>query len=144
MSLENVELVMALQRSGEEDFVQLIRDDDRWRQVAAAAAPVIHADAISVRPGIPGSKEYVGLDGFRALWVDWLAPWAEYRTAIEHAVDCGERVLLLQRSCGRMRGSTGQVDLSPGVVWTLRDGKVARFEVYADRADALKAVGLEG
>ena len=133
---------MALQRSAEEDFVQLIADDERWRQVAAAAAPVVHDDVINVRPGIPGSKEYVGLDGFRALWLDWLAPWAEYRTAIEEAIDCGERVLLLQRSSGRMRGSTGQVKLSPGVVWTVRAGKVARFEVYADRADALEAVGL--
>ena len=68
---------MALQRSAEEDFVQLIADDERWRQVAAAAAPVVHEDVISVRRGIPGSKEYVGLDGFRALWLDWLAPWAE-------------------------------------------------------------------
>src|SRR5436190_17998126 len=143
ISEQNVELVMALQRSAEEDFVQLIGDDERWRQVAAAAAPVVHDDVVSVRPGIPGSKEYVGLDGFRALWLDWLAPWAEYRTAVEQAFDCGERVLLLQRSSGRMRGSSGQVELSPGVVWTLRAGKVARFEVYADRTDALKAVGLE-
>jgi len=142
MSQENVELVMALQRSAEEDFVQLIADDERWRQVAAAAAPVVHDDVVSVRPGIPGSKEYVGLDGFRALWLDWLAPWAEYRTAIEEAIDCGEHVLLMQRSSGRMRGSKGQVALSPGVVWTVRAGKVARFEVYADRVDALKAVGL--
>ena len=132
---------MALQRSAEEDFVQLIADDERWRQVPAAAAPVVHEDVISVRRGIPGSKEYVGLDGFRALWLDWLAPWAEYRTAIEEAIDCGEHVLLLQRS-GRMRGSKGQVALSPGVVWTVRAGNVARFEVYADRVDALKAVGL--
>jgi hypothetical protein len=143
MSRENVELVLSLQRSGEEDFVQLIRDDERWRQVAAGAAPVVHEDVISVRPGIPGSKEYVGLNGFRALWLDWLAPWAEYRTVIEEAVDCGERVLLLQRSSGRMRGSAGQVRLSPGVVWTLCAGKVARFEVYADRADALNALGLD-
>jgi hypothetical protein len=31
----------------------------------------------------------------------------------------------------------------PAVVWTVHAGKVARFEVYADRSDALKAVGLE-
>src|SRR6476620_9155173 len=139
MSQQNVDSVMALQRSGEEDFARLIREDERWQQVAERAAPVVHVDAISVRPGVPGAKEYVGLDGFRRMWFDWLAPWAEYRTAIEEAIDCGERVLLLQRSSGRMRGSKGQVALSPGVVWTVRAGKVARFAVYADRADALEA-----
>src|SRR6185437_14983698 len=119
MSQENVELVLALQRSAEEDFVQLIADDERWRQVAASAAPVVHDDVVSVRPGIPGSKEYVGLDGFRAMWLDWLAPWAEYQTAIEKAIDCGERILLLQRSSGRMKGSPRQVKLLPAVVWTV-------------------------
>jgi hypothetical protein len=144
MSRENVELVMSLQRSGDEDFSQLIRDDAQWRRLAAAAAPVVHEDAVSVRPGIPGAKAYIGLDGFRQLWLDWLAPWAEYRTAIDEAFDCGERILLLQSSSGRMEGTRREVKLSPGVVWTVRDGKIARFEVYADRAQALKSVGLDG
>src|SRR6478609_9269381 len=142
MSQENVELVMSLQRSGDEDFAQLIRDDARWRRLAAAAAPVVHEEAVSIRPGIPGAKEYIGLDGFRQLWLDWLAPWAEYRTAVDEAFDCGERVLLLQSSSGRMEGTAREVKLSPGVAWTVRDGKIARFEVYADRTEALKAVGL--
>jgi hypothetical protein len=142
MSQENLELVMSLQRSGEEDFSQLIRDDERWRMIAVAAAPIVHGDVISERPGVPGGKAYVGLEGFRQMWLDWLMPWAEYHTAIEEAIDCGEQILLLQRSRGRIAGSTAEVKLSPGVVWTLRDGKVARFDVYADRADALSAVGL--
>jgi len=28
-------------------------------------------------------------------------------------------------------------------VWTFRDGKIARLDIYEDRAEALKAVGLE-
>ena len=32
MSHENVELVMALQRAPDDDFVQLIRDDEMWAQ----------------------------------------------------------------------------------------------------------------
>ena len=143
MSQENVDLVIGLQRSGEEDFARLIREDERWRCVADGASPVVHEDAVSIRPGVPGATEYVGLDGFRRMWLDWLAPWAEYRTAIEQVIDCGERILLLQRSSGRMHGSTQEVKLSPGVVWTVRAGKIARFEVYADRTQALKAVGLE-
>jgi hypothetical protein len=142
MSEENMELVMSLQRSGDEDFAQLIRDDERWRRLAAAAAPLVHTDAVSVRPGIPGGKPYIGLQGFRQLWLDWLAPWAEYWTAVDQAFDCGERVLLLQSSSGRMEGTSREVKLSPGVVWTVRDGKIARFEVYADRTQALKSVGL--
>jgi ketosteroid isomerase-like protein len=27
-------------------------------------------------------------------------------------------------------------------IWTVRDGKVARFDAYANRSDALKTAGL--
>jgi ketosteroid isomerase-like protein len=142
MSQESVELVMGLQRAPDDDFAQLIRDDEMWAQLAEAVAPFVHAEAETVRPGLPGGRTYTGLDGFRESWLDWLAPYAEYRTEVEEAIDCGERVLLLQSSSGRLEGSTKEVKIAPAVVYTVRDGKIARFEPYADRAQALEAVGL--
>jgi ketosteroid isomerase-like protein len=142
MSQESVELVMGLQRAPDDDFAQLIRDDETWAQLAEAVAPFVHAEAETVRPGLPGGRTYTGLDGFRESWLDWLAPYAEYRTEVEEAIDCGERVLLLQSSSGRLEGSTKEVKIAPAVVYTVRDGKIARFEPYADRAEALEAVGL--
>jgi ketosteroid isomerase-like protein len=142
MSQESVELVMGLQRAPDDDFAQLIRDDEMWAQLAEAVAPFVHAEAETVRPGLPGGRTYTGLDGFRESWLDWLAPYAEYRTEVEEAIDCGGRVLLLQSSSGRLEGSTKEVKLAPAVVYTVRDGKIARFEPYADRAQALEAVGL--
>jgi len=142
MSHESVELVMGLQRAPDEDFAQLIRDDELWAQLAEAVAPFVHAEAETARPGLPGGRTYTGLDGFRESWLDWLAPYTEYRTEVEETIDCGERVLLLQSSSGRLEGSAKEVKLAPAVVYTVRDGKIARFEPYADRAEALKAVGL--
>jgi SnoaL-like domain len=142
MSQENVDLVMGLQGAPDDDFVQLIRDDELWAQFAKAVAPFVHTGGETVRPGLPGGKTYTGLDSFRESWLDWLAPYAEYRTELERAIDCGERILLLQSSSGRLEGSTREVKLAPAVVYTVRDGKIARVEPYADRAEALKAVGL--
>jgi ketosteroid isomerase-like protein len=142
MSQENVEIVMGLQRDPDDDFVQLLRDDGKWAQLVQAVAAFVHVAAETARPGLPGGKTYTGLDGFRESWLDWLAPYAEYRTEVEEAIDCGERVVLLQRSSGRLAGSTKEVKLAPAVVYTVRDGKIARFEPYTDRAEALKAVGL--
>jgi ketosteroid isomerase-like protein len=142
MSQENVELVMALQRAPGDDFVQLIRNDEMWGRLVEAVAPFVHARAETVRPGLPGGKAYTGLDGFRESWLDWLAPWATYRTEVEEAIDCGERVLLLQTSSGRLEGTTREVKLAPAVVYTVRDGKIARFEPYTDRSEALEAVGM--
>src|SRR4051812_22330689 len=63
-----------------------------------AAAPFVHADCEIVRVGLPGGKRYTGVEGFRESWLDWLAPWAEYRSEVDEAIDCGETVVLLQRS----------------------------------------------
>ena len=35
------------------------------------------------------------------------------------------------------------VEMSFAQVWTIRDGKQARMEMYSDRREALVAVGLE-
>lgn len=142
MSQENVDLVMSLQLAPDADLVQLIRDDEMWAGLVEAVRPFVHAEAETYRPGVPGGKVYVGLDGFRESWLDWLAPYAEYRTEVEEAIDGGERILLLQSSSGRLADSTKEVKLAPAVVYTVRDGKIARFEPYADRAAALAAVGL--
>jgi hypothetical protein len=52
---------------------------------------VWHADVQCVRPDLPGGKTYGGLIGVRTgcgnHGLDWLAPWAEYRTKVEEAID---------------------------------------------------------
>jgi ketosteroid isomerase-like protein len=52
-------------------------------------------------------------------------------------------VLKSTRSFGRMRGSAAEVALGATDVWTFRDGKIVRYDAYADHAEALRAVGLE-
>jgi ketosteroid isomerase-like protein len=49
---------------------------------------------------------------------------------------------ILQRSSGRLRGSEEEVRVAPGSVYTFRDGKIARYEVYPEHSAALEAVGL--
>jgi ketosteroid isomerase-like protein len=75
--------------------------------------------------------------------LDWLAPWATYRAEAEEVIDCGDRVLVLRSVFGRLEGSAEEVTLTGAAVFTVRDGKIARIEGYADRDQALKAVGLE-
>lgn len=37
----------------------------------------------------------------RTGWLDWLAPWVQYRTEVENVLDAGDRVLVLTRDFGR-------------------------------------------
>jgi len=51
-------------------------------------------------------------------------------------------VLVLVRLHGRMAGTESEVEMISASVYLMRDGKVARVEHYANRAEALEAVGL--
>ena len=45
MSQEEVDLVMGLQRSGEEDFARLIREDELWQRVDLAEVSALRGGA---------------------------------------------------------------------------------------------------
>jgi ketosteroid isomerase-like protein len=144
MSQENVELVVGLQPAPDVDVAQLFRDDMLWSATCAVLDPVFKPDFECVVRGLPGDEgqTYAGLDGLRALWLDWLAPWVTYRTEIEEGIDLGDRVLLRLRDFGRREASSQEVKLTAAAVWTVHGGKIARIDFYATRAEALKAVGL--
>ena len=129
MSQESVDLVRSVAR--EDDLVQLFREDpDLGAATRAAMEPHFHPDFECVRHDLPGGKPYFGFEGLQAWYLDWLAPWAEYRTAINEFIDCGDRVLTLQHSSGRLHGSTQEVTLDLATLWTFRDGRVARKDSY--------------
>jgi ketosteroid isomerase-like protein len=138
VSQENVEIVVRLQPAPEVDLVRLLGDDKTW----AALAPSFHMDVVSVMHGPGQDTPLLGLDGLRTTWLDWLAPWAAYRTEVERTIDLGERVMVFVCDFARREGSEPEVPFKAAAVWTVRDGKIARVEFYPDRTEALEAVGL--
>ena len=79
------------------------------------------------------------------MWREWLEPWEAYWTEVEEFVDAGDdRVLVLLRDHGRLRGSDAEVELVGANLWTLRDGKIAKIEFFTGREQALIAAGLRG
>jgi ketosteroid isomerase-like protein len=73
---------------------------------------------------------------------EWLSPWEDWRCEAEDFVEHDDYVVVLTRYWGRGKGSGATVDTRGAHVWKLREGKVIRLEVFADRANALKSIGL--
>jgi ketosteroid isomerase-like protein len=142
MSQENVELVKALLPPSGTDILPLIRDEEIFARLREAPSPLLATDfqGSTVFPGL--TRTFAGLEGFREAWLDWLAPWATYRSTIEELVDAGDRVVNLVRDYGRREGMDEEVELVGAAIWTIREGKVARYDAYVDRTEALKAAGL--
>ena len=144
MSQENVEIVRQFQPPPDMDLALLVRDEDMSTAWIEAAAPFFHADAQCVIHVIGvESVTHPGVGGLRTAWLDWLTPWASYRSNVERLIDAGEHVVVLVRDFGRDAPDAPEVEMIAAAVWTVREGKISRVEFFADRAEALKAVGLE-
>jgi ketosteroid isomerase-like protein len=141
MSQENVETIQALIPPPEIDLAPIFRDDELFEQTRAAFEHLIDPDTESVAAFL-GGVTYVGVGGFRRLWLDWLEPWATYHTRIDELIDAGDSVVALVRDRGRRHDMDAEVELIGGSVWELRDGRIVRVSFLASRAEALEAAGL--
>src|SRR6478735_2868925 len=143
MSQENVDFVLEFIQPGPEvDFGPIFRDDGAWASFLAANTPLYRPDCTFLVGGLPGGdRTYVGLEGLRAVWLDWLTPWATYRAEVLRAVDLGDRVLLLYRSFGRPTGSAVEIVDELASIWTVRNRTIEYAEFWAtSHAAALQAV----
>jgi ketosteroid isomerase-like protein len=144
MSQANVDLVLGLQPDPGVDVAQVFRDDETYAARVETHGRLYHPDCEFAFPGLlGGGKTYTGLEGGRTAWVDWLTAWRSYRVEISEVIDCGERVLVLYHAFAVPQGSTAEVKFGGADVWTVRDGKIARWEGYGSHAKGRKVVGLE-
>ena len=129
MSQENVELV----RAGYERYVtrgelgQDYTDDFVW-------------DVSNLH--WPGQQVYEGADGAQAFLREWADPWEDWEVEPVSFHDAGDRVVVLVRQRARSKSTGMPVEMSFAQIWTLREGKRTRMEMYSDPAEALAAAGL--
>jgi ketosteroid isomerase-like protein len=136
------DLIRALFPPPEVDLVHLLRDDEAFGATIAAAGDIFDPDVESAAFWLGGDRSYRGLEGFRRMWLDWLEPWASYHVHLEDVIEDGDRVAVLIRDRGRHRDSDAEVELLAGSVWTVRAGRIARVELYANRRDLFEASGF--
>ena len=135
MSRENVELVRwlvdAFNTRDLKGFAAKLHEDVEW------------IPALITRAEAGPEDEFRGIEGF---W-RWIAAtdeaMSEFQVVAEAYRDLeDDRVLLLGLVVGRGRASGAEVRAELGQVFTVRDGKLASYRGYLDRAEALEAVGL--
>jgi ketosteroid isomerase-like protein len=141
MSLENVELVR--RHIGDVELARVLRNDEAWATRRAEIEPHFKPDFefVVIGPGEPLTGR--GFDEFRLRFLDWIEPWDTYQPTIEQIRDLGDRVVVLGRDRGRIRGMDDEIEGPQGLVlYSFEVGKVARVEYYFDRDEGLRAAGL--
>ena len=75
----------------------------------------------------------------------WLAAWDSYTVGVEEFIEAGDQiVVVVNLERGRGKGSGADVEYRSANVFDVRDGKVVRRRPFADRREALDAVGQDG
>jgi uncharacterized protein len=92
-------------------------------------------------PGLEGPTRDDAEAGSRRL-LEWLSPWEDWRCEAEEFVTAGDFVVVLTRYTGRGKESGVAVDTRGAHLWTMRDGKAVRLEVFSSRRRALEAAGV--
>jgi hypothetical protein len=150
MSQENVEIVQSLY-PGDVDLVAVLADREA---LDATLGQLAYPDfeTVTVRGQIPVSgsgtqdasrQVLYGLDGFVSGFGDWLTAWESWVAKATEVIDVDDNRVLVMLDI-RARSKTHQVEfpVEGANLFTLRDGKIARLELFFDRSDALEAAGL--
>jgi ketosteroid isomerase-like protein len=131
MSRKNVEIVRrAIDAFNRGDFDAALQD----------IAPEATVDWSHSRG--PDAGVYVGHDAIRRLWTELTEPFERLTMVPGEFIPHGEHVVV--PITGRMTGRGGiEVESKTATVATFRGGRMVRWTMYQERAEALKAVGLE-
>jgi len=103
----------------------------------------MHADIVwHQAQGLPHGGIYHGLDAVRRnvfdpLDRDW---WAEFTAEPDEFLDAGDDVVVLGRYRGVAKETGKKLDVPFVHVWTLSDGKAARFRQFLDTAGWVDAL----
>jgi ketosteroid isomerase-like protein len=131
MSEQNVEIV----RRAIEGFNR--RDLDAALRDVASDATLDFSHSRGLDAGV-----YVGHDSIRRLWTSLIEGFELHTMVPEEFISHMDHVVVPITSHMTGRGGI-ELETKTATVVTLRDGKMVRWTMYQDTAEALKAIALE-
>ena len=96
-----------------------------------------------VVPNHPEGAVRQGPDSVIEFFHEWIEPWDELQIDWELEQEVTDRALATIDMRGRGRGSGAPAEMRIYQLWTYRDGRVVRMEMFTDRDDARRAAGLD-
>jgi ketosteroid isomerase-like protein len=108
-----------------------------------AALAVCHPEIEFVSMLGIGGRSYLGHDGIREYFRDIESAWSEWSVEVERVAEGADgRVAIVMTMHARGKESGLELRQRTAHVWTVRDGKLVRNELFRDPEDALRELGL--
>jgi ketosteroid isomerase-like protein len=127
----------------EENEALVVRLLDAWHKRDYADAQSGFSPDVEIELAVeaPMDGTYSGYDGLREVMKFWGA-FAEFRSDIEEIRSSGDRVFIEAHHHARGKTSGVDVEMTNWQVFTMRDGAIVRYAMYASREQALEGAGL--
>jgi uncharacterized protein len=139
------ELVAAAERGDEEAGLSAAK-----RCYAAFIRGEISLDSPAVDPELvwepptnaPTAGAYKGPSAAEAEVQAWTEPFDDFTWEPKRVILARDRFVVIGDMRGRGRGSGVEVAQEESHVWTLRDGRIVRMQMFLDRDEALAAAAV--
>jgi ketosteroid isomerase-like protein len=104
-------------------------------------APDIEVEINTERPDVPEGGVFREHEGFLQNLRELTEPFEDFRTEVEgEIVEVDDRLMVKLRATGRGRASNVPIERVVFHVWTVRDGRAVRLQVYSERERAEAAL----
>jgi ketosteroid isomerase-like protein len=130
MSEENVEI-------GRSIYEAVNRRD--WDAAFRDQAPDVE---YTTPPRGPTAGTYRGREELRGLWEEMSTPFETWTFEPEELIESGDQVVVVVKARMRPWGSSAEIELRNGHLWTIRDGMVVSMRWFPKPEEALEAAGL--
>jgi ketosteroid isomerase-like protein len=87
----------------------------------------------------PVPASYRGTDGYVRWYRENYGAYEDVRYAVDSLGAVGDRVVALVTISGRPRGEDTQLEIEIGLVYGMRDGRIARVELYLGHERPMQA-----
>ena len=130
MSQENVEIIRPI-------YEAFNRGD--WDAVFRDMHPDIE---LTTPPGGPNSGTYRGREECEGYIRELVTPFDAWALQPEEFFERGDQVAVVYKVRARPKGSSAEIEIRNGALWTIRGGKAVSLRFFSKPQEALEAAGL--
>ena len=103
----------------------------------------VHPDfELKTADRVPGAGTYHGAEAATRFFEDLVEPFEEVTYEPQQFFERGDQIVIFLIVRFQPRDSSALVENQVAALWTVRDGKPARCEMFAQREKALEAAGM--
>ena len=120
----------------------------RYEAVSRGDRAAVYRD---VQPGftlktpdrVPNAGTYLGAEEATRFMEDFWEPFEEVIIEPQEFLERGDQIVALLLVRNRYKGSSAFLEIRVAALWTMRDGKPTRCEMFPQPEQALEAAGID-